>query len=50
MSDMPEAITVFVSVAVTFLTFKSIFLLIDMLNRRARNSHLAGVKSHFLRP
>ena len=34
MVDMPEAVTVFVSIAVTFLTFKAAFVLIDLVYRR----------------
>ena len=34
MADMPEAVTVLVSLAVTFLTFKSAFVIIDLVHRR----------------
>jgi hypothetical protein len=34
MTDMPEAVTVFVSLAVTFLTFKGALVLIDSVHRR----------------
>jgi hypothetical protein len=36
MPDMPEAVTVFVSLALSFLTFKAVFLGMDLLSRRAR--------------
>jgi len=38
MTDMPEAVTVFVSIAVTFITFKAAFIVFDMVVRR-------GIKS-----
>ncbi len=34
MPDMPEAVTVFVSIAISFLTFRAAFLVVDMLRRR----------------
>jgi hypothetical protein len=34
MADMPEAVTVFVSLAVTYLTFKGVFVVIDLVQRR----------------
>jgi hypothetical protein len=34
MTDMPEAVTVVVSLAVTFLTFKAALVLIDLVHRR----------------
>ncbi len=47
MSDMPEAITVLVSITITFLTFKAAFLVIDMLSRRTKKAQLRGFKSNF---
>jgi hypothetical protein len=40
MADMPEAVTVFVSLAVTFLTFKAVFVVIDLLHRRQHRGTL----------
>ena len=36
MSDMPEAVTVFVSLAITFLTFKFCFTLFELISKQAR--------------
>jgi hypothetical protein len=47
MSDMPEAVTVLVSLAVTFLTFKAAFVALDMFSRR-RNQVTPLVKTELL--
>jgi hypothetical protein len=48
MSDMPEAVTVLVSLAVTFLTFRAAFLAIDVVSRR-RKRESPFWKTEFLR-
>jgi hypothetical protein len=41
MPDMPEAVTVIVSLTVTLLTFKSVFVLIDLVQRRQNRRTLS---------
>jgi hypothetical protein len=47
MADMPEAVTAFVSLAVTFLTFKGVFVVIDLVGRQ-RHSETSLVRPQVL--
>jgi hypothetical protein len=42
MTDMPEAVTVAVSVAISFLTFNAVFIAQRIINRRRRKLQLAS--------
>jgi hypothetical protein len=47
MADMPEAVTAFVSLAVTFLTFKGVFVVTDLVGRQ-RHSETSLVRPQVL--
>jgi len=47
MTDMPEAVSVVVSLAVTFLTFKAAFVVLEMINGH-RNRVTSGLKTELL--